>query len=395
MKKEFSIRTQRIEELIFTKLNSYRTKQNLIDLSRGVPFGSPPRELIYELNMRSKFEENHIYGDMRGLKELRQEISYFYKETYDVDLDPETEVQVLIGSKEGIANLILACVNPGDSVVVPNPAFPVYYNAVRFARGEFTWAYLNEENNYLPNYKDLSSSLTGKEKLMLVNYPHSPTGAVCSLSDFEDMASFAKSNNIMLLHDAVYRELSFKKHPTLLQVQGAKDYSVEIGSLSKTFNMSGWRIAYMVGNREILEKLRSIKTIFDVGQFIPIQYAATLAMKMVSYIESAAEDYENKVQNSVSLLKDYGVELFEPGGSYSIWCKIPPSFKTSADFVHYMWEKHDVLFMPGSGFGINGESYFRISLTKSENEIYAGLKKLSNISDLYIQKAQDAWRLNC
>ena len=158
--------------------------------------------------------------------------------------------------------------------------------------------------------------------------------------------------------------------------------------------MSGWRIAYMVGNKEILEKVRSIKTVFDVGQFVPIQYAATLAMKMVSFIESTAEDYETKIKNSVSLLKDYGVNLFEPGGSYSIWCKIPKGFKTSSDFIHYMWEKHNVLFMPGSGFGTNGESYYRISLTKPENDIYAGIKKLAEINKLFQNDIQTTWRMN-
>lgn len=379
MKNEFSKRSDLIEPLIFNELNILRKKPNLIDLSRGVPFGSPPRELIYELNMRSKYDDNHIYTDNRGLKELREEISYYYKENFDVTLDPETEVQVLIGSKEGIANLLLASLNKGDHVVVPNPSFPVYFNGIRFAGGEFTWAMLNWENNFLPDYKDLYKRLSGKEKLMIVNYPHSPTGAVCSLKDLQDTCDFAKENNIMVLYDACYRELAFEKHPTLLQVKGAKDFSVEIGSLSKTFNMTGWRIAYMVGNKEIISKVNSIKTIFDVGQFVPIQYAATLAMKMISFIESAAEEYKVKVDTASVFLEEAGIKYHKPGGAYSIWCKVPEQFKTSFEFINYLWQEHNLLFMPGIGYGSNGENYFRISLTKPDDEINKGLSKFRDI----------------
>jgi len=379
----FSKRIEEIEELIFFKLNSYRNKENLIDLSRGVPFGSPPTELIYELNMRSTYEDNHIYNDMRGLKELREEIAYFYEDTYNVKLDPETEVQILIGSKEGLANLMLAVTNPGDSIIIQNPAFPVYFNAVRFARANFTWANLYEKNNYLIDYTELEQSLKGNEKLMIFNYPNSPTGAVCTLKDFEEAYNFCKNNNIILLHDAVYRELSFKKHPTLLEVPEAKELGVEIGSLSKTFNMSGWRIAYMVGNKEILAKLKAIKTIFDVGQFVPIQYAARLAIKMVSYIEQVAKNYSDKVDKVTGYLDAYGIKYFKPKASYSIWCTIPNSFKNSFDFINFMYEAYNVLYMPGSGFGSNGDKNFRISLTRSDEEIFKGIKILENISSMY------------
>jgi len=388
----FSKRIEEIEELIFFKLNSYRNKENLIDLSRGVPFGSPPKELIYELNMRSQYEANHIYNDMRGLKELREEIAYFYEDAYNVKLDPETEVQVLIGSKEGIANLMLALTNPGDSIIIQNPAFPVYFNAVRFARANFTWANLYEKNNYLIDYKELSNNLKGNEKLMIFNYPNSPTGAACALKDFEDAYAFCAKHNIILLHDAVYRELSFKKHPTLLEVPGSKQLGVEIGSLSKTFNMSGWRIAYMVGNKEILARLKAIKTIFDVGQFVPIQYAATLAIKMVSYIEQVAKNYSDKVDKVISYLDAYGIKYFKPASSYSIWCTIPNSFKNSLDFINYMYETYNVLYMPGSGFGANGDKNFRISLTRSDEEIIKGVKKLEHIS--YMYKDSGSLRVN-
>ena len=376
MKHSFSNRVSKVEELIFRRLDSYRKKNDLIDLSKGLPVGMPPREVLYELALRLNHAQNHVYNVEKGLKELRDEVAYFYKDKFDVDLDPETEVQILIGSKEGIAGLALACASPGDRILVPDPSFPAFTNAIHFANAEPVPVPLSSENNYIPTRSQMDSLLNGKEKLMYINYPHSPTGAVCTIDDFRMFSDFAKDNNIVLCYDAAYRELSFKKHPTLLQVEGAKDCCVEIASFSKTFDMCGWRIAYMVGNKDVIAQVRKTKSVFDVGQFVPIQYAACLALKMVSYMDDVASKYREKAEIGYKLLKELGYDVYKPGGGYFLWVKLPKPFISAEQFMEYNWKHNNVLMMPGSGFGMHGEGHFRVSLTNSIEDITKGINAL-------------------
>jgi len=379
---EFSNRVNSIKELIFRRLDALRTGDpELIDLSRGLPLGLPPREVLYELNLRLKYPENHIYTVEKGLKELRHEVAYFYKDVYDVDLDPETEVQILMGGKDGLAAIAQACVNPGESIIVPDPSFPAYVNCVLLAGGVPTMLPLNRETKYVPTNADMDAALKkGKTKLMYINYPHNPTGASCTLDDFKRFVDFSESNNVIGCYDSVYREISFVKHPTLLQVKGAKNSCVEIGSLSKTFDMVGWRTAYMVGNKDVIAQVRKVKSAWDVGQFVPIQYSAALALKMTSYIEEVAKRYSDKMTKSLAILKERGYDYYEPTAGFFIWIKLPKGFSSSEQYMNKIWEEKKLLLMPGVGFGQNGEGYFRVSTTSPIEKIQAGLKRLDKVN---------------
>lgn len=378
MKHSFSQRVLSIQELIFRKLDTLRSRSGseLVDLSRGLPQGLPPREVISELSLRLKYPENHIYTTDKGLKYLREEVAYFYKDRYGVELDPETEVQILIGGKDGLASIAQACVDNGETAIVPDPSFPAFANCVRLAGGTPLMLPLREENDYLPDMNELKAMLTKKPKLMYLNYPHNPTGAICSLDDFNGFLDFTRANNIVLCYDAVYRDLAFKKHPTILEIDGAKDNCVEIGSLSKTFDMVGWRTAYMVGNKEVIAQVRKVKSVFDVGQFVPIQYSAALALKMTSYIDEVAKKYEKKMDETLKLMQGIGLKPYKSEAAFFVWTKLPGGYQSSEVFINDVWEQTKVLLMPGVGFGACGEGYFRISTTADMDKIRDGISKL-------------------
>jgi LL-diaminopimelate aminotransferase len=380
LKHSFSQRVLGIQELIFRKLDALRSlsASDLVDLSRGLPQGLPPREVLSELSLRLKYPENHIYTTEKGLKYLREEVAYFYKDRYDVDLDPETEVQILIGGKDGLASIAQACVDNGESAIVPDPGFPAFANCVRLAGGTPLMISLREENNYMPDMNELKALATKKPKLMYINYPHNPTGAICTVDDFNSFLDFAKEHNIVLCYDAVYRDLAFKKHPTILEIDGAKDNCVEIGSLSKTFDMVGWRTAYMVGNKDIIAHVRKVKSVFDVGQFVPIQYSAALALKMTSYIDEVARKYEKKMEETLKLMQSIGLNPYKSEAAFFVWTKLPEPYKSSETFINDVWEQTKVLLMPGLGFGESGEGYFRISTTADMEKIREGISRLKS-----------------
>ena len=270
---EFNKNLKNINEFVFAKLNEYR-KPGVIDLSRGLPFNMPHKAIIEELLMQSLKKENHIYTDHKGLKELRVAVSDYYKTNYNIDLNPDTEVQILMGSKEGIYATMQALTNTDDRVLLPNPGFPVYNEIANLLQIDTKQYVLSEKNNFVPTRLELEALTNLKTKLLLIDYPHNPTGVNCTKEDLEMFYNYAREKNLILLFDAVYRELSFTPHPTLLQIDTEKTNSIEIGSMSKIASMSGWRIAYMVGNAKVIEAVRKVKSVIDVGQFVPIQYAA-------------------------------------------------------------------------------------------------------------------------
>ncbi len=381
MKTEFSQRVSKIRELIFRKLDALRNGDpQLIDLSRGLPQGLPPREVLSELTLRLKYAENHIYTGEKGLKKLREEVAYFYKDRYDVVLDPEEEVQILMGGKDGLSAIAQSLLDPGDCAIVPDPSFPAYVNCVLLADAEPVMLKLNASTNYVPTMDDLNKCLKPKTKFMYINYPHNPTGASCSVDDFKKFIEFGRKNNIVNCYDAVYRDISFVKHPTMLQVDNAKDCVVEIGSLSKTFDMVGWRTAYMVGNRDVIANVRKVKSVSDVGQFVPIQYSAALALKMTSYIDEVANNYKVKMERTLKLLREKGYESYPAQAAFFVWTKLPKGFTSSEAYMRKIWEEKKVLLMPGVGFGQNGEGYFRISTTSPMDKIEEGISRLEKIN---------------
>jgi LL-diaminopimelate aminotransferase len=369
MKFNFSEKVLQIKPLMFREFDKLRDKKDLIDLSKGLPIGVPPSEVIYELSLSLKYPNSHVYNGEKGLRELRESVSNFYKKRFNIEVDPENEIQILMGAKEGIANIVQAFTNPGDRVIVPSPCFPAYFNAVTFAGAEIAYLNLSFEKNYIPTISDLDTLLTGREKLMFVNYPHSPTGATCTLKDFEVMIDFAKENNILLCYDGVYRDICSFKHSSPLEINGAKDCCIELSSLSKTFDMCGWRIAYAIGREDILEGIRKVKSVFDVGQFVPIQHSAAMALKMMDYMDDVAKKYTDKINEIYKIMQNMGFEAFKPTGAFFVWAKIPKEFKSSFEFIKHIYDNYNVLFMPGIGFGENGEGFFSVSAT-NDMEIF-------------------------
>lgn len=380
MKLKPAKRVSKVKELIFREFDKLRKDdENFIDLSRGLPIGLPPKEVVEFFKKELEFACNHVYTDARGLKSFREKVASLYKSHFNINVDPETEIQILMGGKDGLSNIVQAFCEEGDSVIVPDPCFPAYYNAVEYSGAEIRRLKLTWDEGYKPTREDLESILEGNEKLMFVNYPHSPTGAVCSLKDFEMMVDFAKKHNIILCYDGVYRDICSFKHPTLLQVKGAMDCSVAISSLSKTFDMCGWRIAYMVGNKDIISKVKESKSVFDVGQFVPIQSAASFALDMEDYVQSVSDKYMTNLDIAKDKAKKMGLEVFDSRGAFFLWMKVPNGFKNSYDFIKHVYDKANLLLMPGVGFGDGGEGYFRISLTYPIEKVLEGLDRLKSL----------------
>ncbi|PAV28093.1 LL-diaminopimelate aminotransferase [Virgibacillus profundi] len=355
---------------------------DVIDLGIGAP-DLPTPDFIYEkLVEEAKNPDNHRYSSYSGCVEFKEAVAAFYKKNYGVDLDPEQEVLTLIGSKEGIANLIQAVINPGDAVIVPDPGYPVYRNSVHLAGGESVPLPLDTENGYVPLYDNLSKEDIKRSKLMFLNYPSNPTAATVELSTFLETVAFAEENNLVLANDAAYDLVTFDdyKSPSVLQAPGAKDYAVEFGSLSKTFNMTGWRIGYVVGNKEIIQALATLKSNIDTSQFLPIQKAAAAALNSdLSSVTANNKVYQERMEKLYNKLNEIGIVAEKPKGTIFLWAKVPEGF-SSVSFANKLLEEAGIIVSPGTAFGPGGEGFFRIALSVTTgilDEVINRLKQLN------------------
>ncbi|WP_163970994.1 LL-diaminopimelate aminotransferase [Oceanobacillus halotolerans] len=338
---------------------------DVIDLGIGAPDLPTPDFVIDKLTEEVKQPANHRYSTYGGCQEFREAVASFYEKHYGVSLDPETEVLTLIGSKEGIANLVQSVINPGDGVLLPDPGYPAYQAAVHLADGEQILLPLDPENGYQPNFSTIATESIQRSKLMLLNYPSNPTAATIDLKTFMEAVTFAKKNNLVVAQDAAYDLITFGdyKAPSILQVPGAKDCAVELGSLSKSFNMTGWRIGYIVGNKTVIKALATLKSNIDTSQFLPIQKAAATAL--TSDLEAVKEHnavYYKRMETMYNGLRDMGIEVEKPAGTIFIWAKVPNGH-TSMSFANRMLEEAGVIVTPGNAFGSSGEGYFRIALS--------------------------------
>lgn len=354
---------------------------DVIDLGIGAPDLPTPDFVIDRLVEESRKAENHVYPPYSGCQEFREAVAFFYKTNYGVELDPDTEVLALIGSKEGIANLIQAVINPGDAVLVPNPGYPVYRTAVHLAGGESFDLPLDPNKAYVPMYEKISSDVLQKAKLMLLNYPGNPTAATVHLSTFVEAVTFAKDNNLFIAHDAAYDLVTFDgyKSPSVLQVPNAKDHAVEFGSLSKSFNMTGWRIGFVVGNKTVIKALSSLKSNIDSSQFLPIQQAAATALKSdLSTVKASTKIYEERLEILYNALIEMGISTKKPKGTIFLWARVPDGY-TSMEFANLLLEEAGVIVTPGSAFGEAGEGFFRIALTVSKERFAEVIKRLKQL----------------
>jgi len=365
---------QRIDDL---KAAARERGQTIISLGIGDPDLPTPQELVDELYEQAKINANQKYPKYKGLDEFREAVADFYQRRFGIDLNPEDEVLALIGSKEGIANLALAVLDPEDIVVVPDPSYPVYpMNAVFAGCGKYTVP-LKEENGFLIDFGAIPDDVCRKAKLVWMNYPNNPTSAVAPIEFFEEAVAWAKKWGVILAHDNPYSEVyQDGPPPSLLSVEGAKDVGIEFNTLSKTFNMTGWRVGMAVGNREIVQALGRVKSNIDSGVFTPIQRVAIKALRMpLETLDPLRKTYRARRKVAEKVLEEAGYAVYHGKGTFYLWARTPKGMK-SFEFVGKLIEKTGIIVGPGSGWGASGEGYFRICLTLPEEELGEAVGKI-------------------
>ncbi|RJR22742.1 MAG: LL-diaminopimelate aminotransferase [Nitrospiraceae bacterium] len=355
---------------------------DLIDLSIGDPDTPTPRNIVECMRKAVKNPTHHQYPSYSGMLSFRKAVAGWYKKRFNVTLDPVTEVLSLIGSKEGIGHVPLAFVNPGDVVLVPSPGYPVYPVATLFAGGISHTMPLLEKNGYLPDLKAIPAGVLKKTRLMFVNYPNNPTSACAGRAFYKDVVSFAAKNNIIVCHDAAYSEIYYddKKPLSFLQVPGAKDVGIEFHSLSKTYNMTGWRIGFAVGNKDVIAGLGKIKTNLDSGIFQAIQEAGIEALNTDDAVLKKLRDmYQERRDVFYEGLKKLGLAVDKPKASFYLWVKCPKGY-SSMDFTVHLLNNAGILSTPGNGFGAPGEGYIRFALTVPVRRLKEAIERISKIT---------------
>lgn len=359
--------------------------EDIIDLGMGNPDQPTPPHIVAKLKEAVDNPRNHRYSSSAGIPKLRLAITNWYKRNYDVELDPNSETIVTIGSKEGISHLMLSILSPGDMVVVPNPAYPIHIYSIILARGDIQNVSLtNDEEDLIQSIEKTIKEVWPKPKVLLISFPNNPTTKVVNLDFFEKVVDLAKEAGLIVIHDLAYADLCYDgyKAPSLLQVPGAKDVGVEFYTLSKSYNMPGWRVGFMVGNKKIVESLKRIKSYLDYGIFQPIQISSILALdgpqQCVSDIRNLYKSRRDKLIESFSRA---GWEIPKPKATMFIWAEIPEQFKEigSLEFSKLLIKESKVAVSPGIGFGNYGEGFVRLALVENENRIQQaarGIKKL-------------------
>jgi LL-diaminopimelate aminotransferase len=367
---ELASRVKNLPPYLFATIDKMKQEAkakgvDLIDLSIGDPDIPTPAHIVDAMKSAVENPEHHRYPSYEGMLSFREAVAAWYQRRFNVDLDPKTEVLSLIGSKEGIGHIPLAFVEPGDVVLVPSPGYPVYPVGTLFAGGESYLMPLLEKNRFLPDLKSIPQDVLKRARLMFINYPNNPTSACAPKSFYEEVIELAGNHNIIVCHDAAYSEIYFdnEKPISFMELDGAKEVGIEMHSLSKTYNMTGWRIGFAVGNKDVIFGLGKIKTNLDSGVFQAIQEASITAIETD---DKALAEIRNTYQERRDILykglKDFGMEVIMPKATFYLWTKVPKGFD-SATFVAHLLEKAGVLGTPGNGFGAPGEGYIRFALT--------------------------------
>lgn len=348
---------------------------DVISFGIGDPDLPTPPRVVRALCQEAELAENHRYPSSAGLFEFRQAVAAWYDTRFGVDLDPATEITTLIGSKEGIANLAFCFLDPGDICLVPDPGYPVYSTGTLLAGGEVYTMPLLEENAYLPDLDAIPKDVLKKAKLMWLNYPNNPTAAVAGSEFFQKVVALARQYNFLICHDAAYTEVAFDgfRPPSILEIEGAKDVAVEFHSLSKSYNMTGWRIGWVAGNSEVVGALRRFKTNIDSGVFQPIQYAAIEALKEPTSPHVLAT-YTERRDLVIERLRSLGWTVQAPQATIYVWVPVPKGY-TSLEFAEHVFERTGVVVTPGVGYGRFGEGYFRISICLPKERIAEGFNR--------------------
>lgn len=351
---------------------------DVISLGIGDPDVPTPGHVIEKMIEEVRNPANHRYPSYEGLPAFRDAVAGWYRRRFNVELDPKTEVVSLIGSKEGIAHISLCFVDPGDINLVPDPGYPVYGIGTLFAGGRSHLMPLLPENGFLPRLEDIPEDVARRARLMFLNYPNNPTAACATSKFFEEVVAFAREFDIIVCHDAAYSEITFDGYraPSFLQTPGAKDVGIEFHSLSKTFNMTGWRLGWAAGNAFVIEALGRLKTNIDSGVFQAVQHAGIAALEgPEEYVEKMRELYRSRRDLVVNTLNELGWRLERPLGSIYVWAPVPEGM-TSAGFAEFLLERAGVVVTPGTGYGPTGEGYFRISLSVPTDRLKKALERI-------------------
>ncbi|MBI4430244.1 MAG: LL-diaminopimelate aminotransferase [Candidatus Omnitrophica bacterium] len=355
--------------------------KDVIDLGVGDPDLPTPGIVVDELYRAAQDPRNHRYALDAGMPDLKAAIAKWYGQRFGVHLDPETEILPLLGSKEGIGHLPLALVNPGEAVLIPNPGYPVYRSGTVFAGGIPVDMPLTASNNYLPDLAQISPGDLDRSRLMFLNYPNNPTAACCDEGFFRFAASFAAQHGIAVAHDFAYSEIAYDGYrpASFLAVKGAKDIGIEFHSLSKTCNMTGWRVGFAVGSSRLLALLAKVKSNLDSGIFQAVQLAAIKALqKSDMIVVENVSIYQRRRDAIVNGLRSMGIPVEPPKATFYIWAQVPKSF-TSAQFVKKLLEEAQIVVTPGDGFGSAGAGYFRISLTVPDERLGEAVKRMKKM----------------
>ncbi len=355
---------------------------DIIDFGIGDPDLPTPQFVVDAFNQAVKDPSTHRYPLDAGRKEFRDAVAAWYQERFDVKLDPDSEILPLIGSKEGLTHLPLAFVNPGDRAFVPDPAYPAYTRAVAFAGGKSVAYPLLEKNRFLPDWKELEKMRPDGAKLFYFNYPNNPTGAVAGPDTFDKAVRFGKKHKILMCHDNAYSEVYFghEKPASFLQAAGAKAVGLEFHSLSKTFNMTGWRLGFVAGNAEAISALAKIKSNIDSGVFSAIQLAGADALKRTAKFTGETNAMYAKRRNVlIAGLKSLGWNVQAPEATFYVWCRLPKGHTSSIEFSKFLLDKAHIVCTPGVGFGKYGEGYARFTLTVPEDRIKLAIERMKKV----------------
>ncbi len=380
---KWASRIAKLPPYLFAEIDAKKNEMtkkgvDVIDLGVGDPDIPTPDFIIEALKAGAEDPENHRYPSYQGMRSFRVAVADWYKERFNVDLDPDTEVVALIGSKEGIAHTPLAFIDPGDVGLYTDPGYPVYPTSISFAGGEPYAVPILKENNFLPDLDAIPEDIKKRAQLFFLNYPNNPTTAVVEEGFFKDIVDFGSKNNILICHDAAYTEIAYDGYnpPSFLQTDGAKDVGIEFHSLSKTFNMTGWRIGFAVGNKKAIAGIGKIKTNIDSGAFQAIQYAGIVALQNYKLgLDDRIRIFQQRRDIFCKGLDEAGLKYDLPKATFYVWFEVPEGM-TSKEFSSKLLSESGIVVTPGNGFGEYGEGYARVSTTFSTERIIQAVERL-------------------
>ena len=381
-------RIERLPHYVFAQVQSLKLEarqrgEDIIDLGMGNPDQPTPTHIVDKLTEAARNGRNHRYSASRGITKLRHAICGWYKRKYDVELDPEREAIVTLGVKEGLAHLALAMVGPGDVVLTPTPTYPIHMYSVIIAGGDVRGVELNPAEDFFENLTRAYRQTQPRPKILMMSFPHNPTTSVVDLEFFKKIVAFALENDVWLIHDLAYADLVFDGYraPSLLQVPEAKRVGVEFYSLSKSYNMPGWRVGFCVGNPEMVGALTKIKSYLDYGMFQPIQIASIIALNGPQQcVEEIVDRYRRRRNALVDGLNRIGWKVDPPRATMFVWARIPPAFRGmgSLEFSKLLLREAKVAASPGIGFGDGGDEYVRFALVENEHRIYQAIRGMKH-----------------